>query len=450
MHRIGLGQHHGNQRVARLVIGSITALFFRHDHALALRTHHDLVFGALEVFHFNHARTAASGEQSGFVNQIGQIGAGESGSTSRQNVGPDIGAHGNLAHVHLQNLLATADIRQRDIDLPVKAAGAQQSRVENIGPVGRCDHDHPEIGFEAVHLHQHLVEGLLALIVAAAQTGTAMAAHGVDFVDEDDARRMLFRVLEHVAHTSRAHADEHFDEVRTRDGEKRYFCFTRNTLGQQRLAGARRADKQHPTRNAPAEFLEFLRVFEKVHQFLHVFLGLVATGDVSKGYVVARFIEQAGLGLAEAERTATATALHLAHEVHPDADQQQHREPGNEDLRQERLFLARGADDIHTVFHQVAHHPQVAGRGEIETTPFRGRNVENTALVHDDFFDAPGFRVLHELGVAHGICGLLGTIELLEHREQYKTDHQPDRNFGKPLIIQNQPPETGQAQMQDM
>jgi hypothetical protein len=57
---------------------------------------------------------------------------------------------------------------------------------------------------------------------------------------------------------------------------------------------------------------------------------------------------------------------------------------------------------------------------------------------------------LHELGVAHGICGLLGTIELLEYREQYETDHQPDRNFGKPLIIQNQPPETGQAQMQDM
>jgi hypothetical protein len=46
----------------------------------------------------------------------------------------------------------------------------------------------PVVGFEAVHLDQELVEGLLALVVAAAEARAAMTAHGIDLVDEDDAR----------------------------------------------------------------------------------------------------------------------------------------------------------------------------------------------------------------------------------------------------------------------
>ena len=48
---------------------------------------------------------------------------------------------------------------------PVEAPGTQQSRVEDIGPVGGCHDDHVRIGIETVHLDQHLVQGLLALIV---------------------------------------------------------------------------------------------------------------------------------------------------------------------------------------------------------------------------------------------------------------------------------------------
>ena len=40
---------------------------------------------------------------------------------------------------------------------------------------------------EAVHLHQQLVERLLALVVAAAEAGTRVPPHGVDLVHEDDA-----------------------------------------------------------------------------------------------------------------------------------------------------------------------------------------------------------------------------------------------------------------------
>ncbi|OIQ72941.1 hypothetical protein GALL_454250 [mine drainage metagenome] len=260
---------------------------------------------------------------------------------------------------------------------------------------------------------------------------------------------MLLGIFEHVAHPCGADADEHLDEIGAGNGEKRHLRFASNALGQQGLAGTGRADQQHPARDAPAEFLEFLRILEEVDQFLDVLLGFVAPGDVGKSDGVGRFIEHAGTRLAKAERTAASAALHLAHEVHPDADQQQHGEPGNEDLREEGLLLARRTDDVHTVLDQIAHHPQVPRRSQVETSPFTRRHVENTALVNDDLLDAPCLGVLHELGIAHCLGGLR-TVELLEHREQHETDHEPDRNLGKPLIIQTNLPKTGHEYVLDM
>src|SRR5215469_5057521 len=68
-------------------------------------------------------------------------------------------------------------------------------------------------GANAVQLDQQLVEGLFALVVAAAEAGAAMTADRVDFVDEDDARRVLLGLLEHVTHARGTDADEHLDEV---------------------------------------------------------------------------------------------------------------------------------------------------------------------------------------------------------------------------------------------
>ena len=190
---------------------------------------------------------------------------------------------GTLRMCTLQDLLAAADVGQRHDDLAVEAARAQQRRVEHVGPVGRGDHDDAEVGLEAVHLDQQLVQRLLALVVAAAEAGAALAADRVDLVDEDDAGRVLLRLLEHVAHARRADADEHLDEVGARDREERHLGLAGDRLGEQRLAGAGRADHQHAARDAAAELLELLRVAQEVDQLLDLFLGLVAAGDVGEG-----------------------------------------------------------------------------------------------------------------------------------------------------------------------
>ncbi len=156
--------------------------------------------------------------------------------------------HRHLAQVHAHDLLAAADVGQADIDLAVETARAQQRLVEHVGTVGGGDHDHARVGLEAVHLDQHLVQRLFALVVAAAHAGAAMATDRVDFIDEHDAGRVLLGLLEHVAHAGRTHADEHFHEVRTRDAEERHLGLARDGARQQRLAGTRGADQQHAAR----------------------------------------------------------------------------------------------------------------------------------------------------------------------------------------------------------
>ncbi len=214
MNRIAFGQQLADQGVARFVVGRVAALFLRHDHALALWAHEDLVFGLLEVLHLDHAGVAARRHQGRLVAQVGQVGTAHAGGTARNDVGADIGPDGHLAHVDVEDLLTATDVGQRDIHLTVETARAQQGGVQNVGAVGRGNHDDAEVGLEAVHLDQHLVEGLFAFVVAATEPGTTLAAHGIDLVDEDDARRVLLGLLEHVAHARRPHADKHFHEIR--------------------------------------------------------------------------------------------------------------------------------------------------------------------------------------------------------------------------------------------
>lgn len=91
--------------------------------------------------------------------------------------------------------------------LAVEAAGTQQRLVEDFGAVGGGEDDQPDRAVEAVHLREQLVEGLLALVVAA---DAARAAQRIELVDKDDGRCLLAGQL---AHTDRTHADEHLDKL---------------------------------------------------------------------------------------------------------------------------------------------------------------------------------------------------------------------------------------------
>ena len=200
--RIALGHVHGDQRMARLMVGRELLLLVGHGHRATLGAHQHLVLGVFEVGHGDQALADARGAQRGLVHQVGKVGAREARRATRQHARIDVRRQRHLAHVDLEDLLAAADVGVGHDDLAVEAARTQQRGIEHVGTVGGGDQDDAFVGLEAVHLDQQLVERLLALVVAAAQAGATMAADGVDFVDEHDAGRVLLGLLEHVAHAA--------------------------------------------------------------------------------------------------------------------------------------------------------------------------------------------------------------------------------------------------------
>src|ERR1700761_5589894 len=101
-----------------------------------------------------------------------------------------------------------------------------------------------------------------------------MASNRVNFIDEDNARRVLLALLKEIAHAARANADEHLYEVGTRDREERNICLARNRAGQQSLTRSRRPNQQNPFRNSAAKFLELLRLAQEFDNFSKFFLSL--------------------------------------------------------------------------------------------------------------------------------------------------------------------------------
>src|SRR3569623_1461779 len=141
-----------DNNMARLVIGGELLLFVVHHHRAALGAHHDFIFRLLEVDHIDQPLVGARGEQGGLVHEIGKIGTGEAGRTAGDDTRDDVVRHRDLAHVHLENLLAATHVGQRHHDLSVETAGTQQGGVELVGTVGGGVADAALATLEAVEL----------------------------------------------------------------------------------------------------------------------------------------------------------------------------------------------------------------------------------------------------------------------------------------------------------
>src|SRR5690606_34685613 len=189
---------------------------------------------------------ALGGQQRRLVDQVGQVGAGHAGGGPGDPVEADALVQRHAAGVDGEDRGAPGRVGQPDLDGPVEPAGAQQRLVEDLRPVGGADDDDTLRAGEAVHLGEDLVEGLLALVVAADAAGAAAgAADGVDLVDEDDGRRDLARLLEQVSYAGGADADDHLDELGGAGREERHLGLTGDGPGEQGLAGAGRPGQQH-------------------------------------------------------------------------------------------------------------------------------------------------------------------------------------------------------------
>ena len=336
---VAFGQGHAHNRMAGLVVSGLFLLFGGQNHRPALGPHHHLVLGAFKVFHDHEPPPDTRRRQRRFVHQIGQIGASKPRRAARDDAQVHVRPKRYRARVNAQYLFAALDVGVGHLDLPVEPPGPQQRRVQHVFAVRGGDDDHALVDLEPVHFDQQLVQRLFALVVATAITGATMPSDGVDLVDENDAGRILFGLLEHVAHPACADTHEHFDEIRSRDRKERHARLARDGARQQRLAGARRADQQRTARDLAAQARKLLRVAQKLDDLFQLFLGLVDPSDVVKCHAPVLFGQKLGLRLAKTHGPAAPAALHPVHEIDPDTDQNDERQEGHQHRGKARFFL---------------------------------------------------------------------------------------------------------------
>ncbi len=342
MHRVAVGQRVRDEGVATLVVGDDLLFLLAHQPALALRPGHHAVDGLLERDVGDQLLVVAGGEQRRLVDHIGEVGTGEARGAPRDHRQIDVGSHWLALGVHRQDALAALEVRPVDDDLPVEATRTQQRGVEDVRAVRRGDQDHAALDVEAVHLDQQLVEGLLPLVVPAAETGAAVASDRVDLVYEDDRRGVGLRLLEQVADAGRTDTDEHLDEVRTGDGVEGHAGLTGDGAGKQRLTGTGRPVQQDALGDLGADGLELGRVLQELFDLVELLDRLVRSGDVGERGLRGVLADELGLALAELH-DAAAAALHLVHEEqqqrHDDDDRQQAEQDAEQQVLGRRVDL---------------------------------------------------------------------------------------------------------------
>ena len=443
LHLVAIFEHLRDDRVTGLVIGGDALVGIGDDAALLLRAGDDLVDAFEDVLHDDDLASRPRGEDRRLVEQVFEIRAAETAGHAREDLERHVGRERFVAAVHFEDLFPSLDVGDIDIDLSVETTGSEQRRVEDIRPVGRRHDDDAVILFEAVHLHEQLVERLLSLVVTAAEPRASLPADRVDLVDEDDAGHVALRLIEQVAHSRRAGADEHLDEIGTADREEGDVALAGDRLCEQRLTGTGRTDKEHALGDTRADRAEFLRVFEEVDDLFELFLFLFRARDVAEtdGHVHAH----SRLCLAEIHRLLVGARALTEDDVEHDAHDDEHyrredeRRPADpavivgRDLGHDKALFSFERVDVVEEHRIPRQFRDIVGVGcgiGFETLVTRLRAVdEDICLRAVDDINGTRVAVLNQRGKAvdfvAGIGDLFGLLPLVEHQPQqhYQQHH---------------------------
>ncbi len=403
MHRIGTFQKVADQGVAAFVVGDGGAGALVQHTALALGTGDDALHGILHLGVGDDVFVATRREDGRLVEQVCQVRTGEAR-----------GELGDAGKIHVvgqrlvlgmdpQDLLAALHVGGIDHDLAVEAAGAQQCRVKDVCAVGCRDEHHGIVCLKAVHFHQQLVQGLLALVVATAQAGTTLTANGVDLVDEDDGRASFLGLLEQVAHAGSAYAHEHLHEVGAGNAEERHARLAGYSAGKQGFTGARRAHQKAAARDLRAERLVLGRVLQEVLDLLHFLYCLVYAGNVGEVHIGMLFNVLLHLRLAE-RHLRVVGLVHLAEE-----EQQQARD--DEDGQHAGQDGAPRRGQAHAVLNAGVLAHELAQR--IGAHPCAGVVVLRAQLGNRELlrFHDGGTGAVRALGADAGVQGVERLVE---------------------------------------
>ena len=165
--------------------------------------------------------------------------------------------------------------------------------------------------------------------MAAAQSGAPGPADGIQFVNENQRRRGLAGVQEHVPYPGGADTHKHFDKFRGADAEEGHLCLAGNGARQKRFAGARWPHQKHTFGHFGTQGPVFFRRFEEIDDLRDLAFRRFDPGDIIQRGGGGFPSGQAGFRLAVVERAAALGDSFLGHAPEPEHQCQQ-KDPGQE------------------------------------------------------------------------------------------------------------------------
>lgn len=107
-----------------------------------------------------------------------------------------------------------------------------------------------------------------------------LSADRIDFINKQNARRMLASHREHISDTRRSNTDKHLEELGSRHRDERHICLASSGFGQQSLTGTGRTGQHGALGNFRTQLNVLLWVLEKIDEFHNFDFRLFAAGHV--------------------------------------------------------------------------------------------------------------------------------------------------------------------------
>mmetsp|Transcript_90631 Transcript_90631/g.151622 ORF Transcript_90631/g.151622 Transcript_90631/m.151622 type:complete len:621 (-) Transcript_90631:202-2064(-) len=358
----------GAQGMPHLVVGDQGLRLAVLD-GVALHPGNDAVDGIVNLRIRDLLLVPPSRKDGGLVHEVGQIRPRESRSPHRNDIHGDVVGQRLVLAVHRQDRLAAGDVWHIHRCLPVKTTRTKQRRVQNIWTIGRRQHNDSVVAIEPIHLSQDLVQCLLTLVIPLADPGTTGTAHGIDLIDEDEARGVLTGLLEEIANTAGTDTDEHLHELGPGAVEERHPSLASDGLGQQCLTSPRGAGQEHPLGDLRPHGGVLLGGLQEFHNLHQVLLGLVNPCHVLERHAGVGLHLEPRLCLPQPEpglAPAPHPALRPAREEEQPPEQQQRERQVGDDAREVRGGVGPGHADGHALLRHDAQQLGLVGGGDLD------------------------------------------------------------------------------------
>src|ERR1041384_3233974 len=112
----------------------------------------------------------------------------------------------------------------------------------------------------------------------------ALPANRIQLVDENNAWRLAFGLLEQIANTRRSDSNKHLHEIASAERKEWNTRFSSDGFRQQRFSCPRWTNEKHSFRNLGSQRLVALGVLQKIDHLLQFVFGFIAAGHIGKAH----------------------------------------------------------------------------------------------------------------------------------------------------------------------